>query len=191
MFMQNATRFVPETAARPAAPARTGLVATTLVETAEGWCPAGSLRRGDRLHTFDGGLREIIALARAWLIPGTGRLIHIPGGVLGGAETLELLPGQHVLIDTWNEPGLTDVVVALIPARWLSGLAGTRARPVTAPTEIITPVFAEEEAVYANGGLLLLCPGVAEAAEGPGPGTVYPRLEARQARGLMRQRLAA
>ncbi len=183
MFMQDATRFVPVTAAHPATPVLTGLVAETLVETAAGWRPAGSLRRGDRLHSFDGGLREVIAIGRDWLLPGAHPLVVLPGGLLGGIADLALLPRQHLLVDSWGDASLPDAVIALVPAEAALGLGGAVLRPVLAPTEIVTPVFAEEEAVYANSGMLLHCPGTDAAG-------FYPRLALPEARALLRRRLA-
>lgn len=184
MFMQDATRFVAAEAAHPAAPVRAGLTAATLVETAQGWRPAASLRRGDRVQSFDGGLREIVALGRDWLAPGSCSLLHLPGGLLGAMADIALLPGQHLLLDTWDDLALTEAVVALVPAEAAHGLGGATLRPVTEPTEIVMPVFAEEEAIHTNGGLLLHCPGIDAAA------AFYPRLALPQARALLRGRLA-
>lgn len=185
MFMQDATRFVPAGSARPAAPVLSGLTAATLVETAEGWRPAARLRRGDRLHSFDGGLREIVALGRDWLMPGAGRLLHLPGGTLGAMADIALLPGQGLLLDTWDDASVTEAVVALAPAAALQGFSGATLRPVTEPIEVVTPVFAEEEAILANGGLWLHCPGIDPAA------LFFPRLTPSQAQTLLRARRAA
>ncbi len=168
MFMQDATRFAADatilTARTLAAPVQTGLVAGTLVETATGWRIVETLRRGDLLQTFDGGLREVVAIDHNWLMPGCDTtLIRLPGGALNNCADLALLPGQHLMIDTWD--AAITAVTALIPAEALAGLHGSTRHTITAPVEVITPLFAEEEVIYANGGLLLHCPGI---ADGPG-----------------------
>lgn len=192
MFMQDATRFVPHPIAPPADPGsaatRSGLAADTWVETETGWRQVGLLRRGDRLHTFDGGLRAIVALDRFWLLPGQqGQVLHLPGGVLGSTMDLTLMPDQPLLIDTWDETGLDGAITALIPASALGGLGGVGWRTVAAPLEVVTPVFSEDEVIYASGGVLLHCPGANRMAQGD----VFLRLSTEQAQAVMRPRLAA
>ena len=193
MFMQDMTRLVARATPMPVARAlpRTGLVAGTLIETARGWHRAEELRRGDMVHSFDGGLREVVALDRQWLAPGKVQLVQVPGGVLGACTTLAMMPGQGLLIDCWDEDGLDGAVVALAPAAALIGLAGATARLTTRATEIVTPFFAEEEVIHAHSGLLLHCPGVAGAsARAPVPG-FFPRLPRERAHQLLAVRLAA
>jgi len=192
MFMQDATRFVPHPIAPPADPGsaatRSGLVADTWVETEAGWRQVGLLRRGDRLHTFDGGLRALVALDRTWVLPGLqGQVLHLPGGLLGSTVDLTLMPDQHLLIDTWDETGLDGAIAALIPASALGGLGGVGWRTVAAPLEVVTPVFSEDEVIYASGGVLLHCPGANRMARGD----VFLRLSAEQGQAVMRPRLAA
>jgi len=192
MFMQDATRFVPHPIAPQAdsglAATRAGLAADTWVETETGWRQAGLLRRGDRIYTFDGGLRAIVALDRSWILPGPqGHVLHLPGGTLGSTVDLTLLPDQHLLIDTWDESGLDGAVAALIPASALGGLAGIGWRPVTAPLDVVTPVFSEDEVIYASGGVLLQCPGANRRAQGG----VFPWLSNERGQAIMRPRLAA
>lgn len=192
MFMQDATRFVPHPLTPQADPAiaatRSGLAADTWVDTETGWRQVGLLRRGDRLHTFDGGLRAIVALDRSWVLPGQqGQVLHLPGGVLGSTMDLTLMPDQPLLIDTWDETGLDGAVTALIPASALGGLGGVGWRSVAEPLEVVTPVFSEDEVIYASGGVLLHCPGANRMA----PGDVFLRLSAEQGQAVMRPRLAA
>lgn len=192
MFMQDATRFVPHLIAPPADPnlraTQAGLSADTWVETETGWRQAGQLRRGDRLHTFDGGLRAIVWLDRRWVLPGPqAQILQLPGGVMGSTTDLFLMPDQHLLIDTWDETGLDGAVAALIPACALGGLGSIFWRSITAAFEVVTPVFDDDEVIYASGGVLLHCPGVIGLQQED----VFRRLTAEQAQAVMRPRLAA
>lgn len=188
MFMQDATRFIADPALPLAAPIRTGLLAPTLVETEAGWRPAGSLRRGDLVHTFDGGLRPVVTLDRNWLDAGAS-LVHLPGGVLGNAADQLLMPGQHLLIDTWDEAALPDALIALIPAEAMTGLGGAAKLPLSRQAEVVIPIFQDDEVIYANGGLLMHCPGVATGPHGLTGSEYFPRLDLAQARALMHGRL--
>ncbi len=193
MFMQDMTRLIARATPMPVARAlpRTGLVAGTLVETAGGWRPAEELRRGDLVHSFDGGLREIVAMDRQWLAPGKVQLVKLPGGVLGNCDAVAMMPGQALLIDCWDEEGLDGAVVALVPAAALIGLAGTSVRTAGKATEIVTPIFAEEEVVHTQGGLLMHCPGaVGTSARASLPG-FFPRLPRERGYRLLARRLAA
>jgi len=125
--MRDATRFVPHLIAPQADPGlaatRAGLAADIWVATETGWRQAGLLRRGDRIYTFDGGLRAILALDRSWMLPGPrGHVLHLPGGTLGSTMDLTMMPDRHLLIDTWDEAGLDGAVAALIAASALGGL---------------------------------------------------------------------
>jgi hypothetical protein len=179
MFMQSAARFIPSETALPLPSVRTGLIAATLVESDSGWRPAGTLRVGDRVHSFDGGLRDIVAVHRDWLMPGTVRLVHVDGGRLGCASDTILLPDQLILIDTWD--ALPDAVVALAPAASAVG-AGATFRSMLSPLEVVTLVFDDEEVIYVNSGMLLHCP-----ANETGQAGFYPRLDRARAHALLQQ----
>lgn len=162
MFMQDAARFTIDARVLPATPfARpvvSGIVAGTRVDTETGWRPVESLRRGDRLHTHDGGLQPVLRVDRSFLLPGTdATLLRLPGGVMGACAALRLLPGQHVLIDTGHP--LPEHALALVPGAALDGVSGCARIGVDAPLEVVTPVFAEEEVIFANTGVRLVCPG--------------------------------
>jgi hypothetical protein len=174
MFMQPPARFAPA----EAAPSVFGLLGPTLIETETGWRPASTLARGDRLYSFDGGLRRVVALGHEWLMPGTTDIVHLPGGLLGAMDDVQLLPMQRLLVDTWTS--LPDVVVALVPAR-AADVIGASLRPLTAPIEVVTPVFEDEEAIYASGGLLVHCPGIRSGAK-PVEDGFFPCLDLDRAR---------
>jgi hypothetical protein len=149
-----------------AAPLGTGLAAGTMVETAAGWRDVARLRIGDRVQTFDGGLRPVLAVDRATLVPQPDlHLVHVPGGVLGTCGDLAVPSRQLVMLEA-DDPALPDAALVLLPALALVGWQGVTKAPLKAPVEVITPVFAAEEIVWANTGALLRCPGIAEGANG-------------------------
>ncbi len=158
------------TAAAPAnltaAPAGMGLIAGTLVETARGWQPVETLRPGDLVQTWDGGLRPVMAVDRSQIGPRDEvPLIRVPGGCLDACSDLVLPARQLVLLDTASDPALPDAAVVLVPALALAGWRGvTRLSPQAA--DVITPVFETEEIVWANSGVLVRCPGMTEGADG-------------------------
>jgi hypothetical protein len=150
----------------PSAPLTSGLIAGTMVETQRGWQPVETLRLGDRVHTFDGGACPVLALDRNWTKAET-HAIRVVGGVLDTCTDLTLLPGQHILIDTMGDEMIPDAAIVLIPATALTGWRGTQRVTLAKPTEIITPFFAAEEAIFANTGAIVRCASVSAAPNAP------------------------
>jgi hypothetical protein len=149
-----------------AAPAGTGLVAGTMVETAQGWRDVAALRIGDRVQTFDGGLRPVLAVDRTIVDPQPDlHLVRVPGGVLGTCGDLVLLSRQLVMLPA-DDPAMPDAALVLLPALALVGWQGVTKAPMTGRVEVVTPVFAAEEILWANTGALLRCPGITEGAQG-------------------------
>lgn len=170
---------------RPAVPLGTGLLASTLVESAKGWQRAGTLRLGDRLYTVDGGLAPVLGLDRQWITPQPDlHTVQVPGGTLDNDDDLLLLSGQMVLLDTMGDRMLPDAALVLIPATALIGWRGCTRAALPHKTEVITPLFAMEEIVYANAGTMLRCPGVTEGAHSA-ICTDFTRLDLRQAWALL------
>ena len=163
MLMQSATAFDAsemvdlEAALFPSALSRTGLIEGTRVEAADGWRPVESLMRGDAVYTYDGGLKEIIAIHREEIRP--ARVLNLPGGVLDNCAEMVLLPGQHVLLEAEAAEAAFGSPFALVPAAALAGFRGTGwANWKAKKAELVTLVFEEEELVWANTGTLLHCP---------------------------------
>jgi Hint domain len=153
---------------RAATPLASGLIAGTMVETQRGWQPVESLRLGDHVQTFDGGACPILALDRDVTSPAPdAHLIRVPGGVLDTCTDLTLLPGQHILIDTMGDAQLPDAALVLIPATALVGWRGTQRIAIPKAIEVITPLFANEEAIFANTGAMIRCPAVTSGANAP------------------------
>ena len=158
----------PRTTAAFAPHVASGLIAGTLVEGPKGWLPIEDLRIGDAVHSYDGGLARVLGLDRNWITPQSGAYVmHLPGGALDNCSDLTLLPGQMLLIETLNDAEFPDEAVALIPAAALEGLLGTTCLRQGKPLEIITPRFADDEAIFANSGTLLHCPGIRQTAMQP------------------------
>jgi hypothetical protein len=178
-----ATPVVP--ANRTGLPLGSGLLAATMVETDAGWQSAGSLRLGSRVYTVDGGLAPVLGLDRQWITPQPDmHLVHVPGGVIDNDADLLLLSGQHVLLDTMGDAMLPDAALVLIPATALVGWRGARRVAMTEDLEIITPLFASEEVVYANAGAMMRCPGILEGAHAT-MATDFTRLDLRSAWALL------
>ena len=142
-----------------------GLVAGTLVEGPNGWRPVEELRIGDAVQSYDGGLARVLGLDRHWIRANAGaHLVLLAGGALDNCSDLMLLPNQNLLIDTLGDRALPDAIVAMIPAAALEGAFDTKRIRIEQPIEVITPRFADDEAIFANSGTLLHCPAIAQVA---------------------------
>lgn len=192
MLMQDITRLAARTAL-PAVPVATGLAAGTPVETRGGWRPVETLAEGDRVHTLDGGLATVRGLRRAWALPGMGAdPVILPGGAFGNCTDVTLMPDQALLVDLCPDDvlplGLPETLAVLIPATALEGHRGATRPAMRRPVEVVVPVFAVEELVWAASGLLLSCPAAgATPAEAALP---FPRLSLSAARRFVEGREA-
>lgn len=191
MFMQDFTKLAQDISAVPPAldlaeaPVLTGLVAGTRVETDRGWTDVANLNRGDKVYTLDGGLARILGLDRR-----TARIetLHLPGGYFDACSDLCLLPRQPLLISTLDDPEIGAAPFVLVPAEALSVLPFLSRQSLEA--EVVTPLFADEEVVFANSGVLMRCPGV---IEGAGPMLIdsfFPTLDLPEAREFLLRREA-
>lgn len=163
----------------------TGLIAGTLVEGSQGWMPVEDLRIGDALQSYDGGLVRVLGLDRQWTAPKMGDFaILVPGGAMDNCSDLTLLAGQTLLIDTLGDDTLSDAIVALIPAAAVEGWLGAHRVSLDRSVEVITPRFADDEAIYANSGTLLHCPGIKQDV-GAATSDFFTRLDFGQAQALL------
>lgn len=195
MFMQDQTRFSPKIATRitariatPGTPVFTrnalaGLMAGTRLETEHGWRDVAMLASGDRVHTYDGGLRRIRTLERMFFdldeAPGSpDLLVHVPGGALHNCADLLALPDQLILMESTYLDEKLDTPTALVRLGDLIGLAGIRPVRPLGMQQVIRPVFDEEEVVWANTGLLC---HLADGAQARGFFAPASREEARNA----------
>ncbi|MEO6299510.1 MAG: Hint domain-containing protein [Paracoccaceae bacterium] len=165
-----------------------GIVAGTLVEGAQGWCPVETLKVGDRVQTLDGGLARILDIDRHTLqLEPELSLILVPGGCHDSCSDLLLVPGQHVIIDADAEDDF-GAAFALLPAVALMSDPLVRRHFPTGPLEIVTLLFADEEVVYANSGMLLHCPGVKDVAGCHPDNSFFPRLDVVDSREFLQRR---
>ena len=193
MFMQDFTRSAAAATITPVAllmaPATSGFTAGTLVETASGWQPVETLTLGARVQTLDGGLTRVLGIDRRILRPETATaLIRLQGGSHDACSDLALMPGQHLLIDTLGDAEYPDAVAVLIPAAALIGRHGANRLYPARPLEIITPMFAQEEVVWANSGVLLHCPAITTGADQHPGADFFTRLDCAAARTLLARR---
>ena len=192
MFMQDIAKLTtafslvaPRRATVVPAPVLRGIVAGTLVEGEAGWIAAEDLRIGDRLQTLDGGLARIQGLGCRLLgVEAETSLIHVPGGCFDACSDLWLVPGQHVLMDTVQDINLTAPYV-LVPATALTVDASVRHSFPQKAVQIIMPLFADEEIIFANSGVMLHCPSVIDGAGRYPDASFFPRLDAACARSFL------
>lgn len=186
---QNATRIASPGADRAdgPAPGTGGILAGSLVETDAGWREVQTLSPGDRVQTFDGGLKPLCHVARRSLAPDT-RLWRAEAGALDTCSPLVLLPDQFVLVESRRAEALFGTPLMLAPAAALG--EGRGVLPVDpadgeAPCEAVTLHFEEEEIVYVNTGALLYCPGLSRG-HGATLAEFFPVLGRREAAHLAR-----
>jgi len=140
----------------------TGLIAGTRVETAEGWKIVETIRTGERVHTYDGGLKAVKRIERT--VYGADvqdafpeGLLMVPGGALDNCDAFYLLPEQHVLLESAIAEEVLGNATTLVPAAALENYRGiTRVLPVDL-IEVVTLLFDDEEVVYANTGTMMHC----------------------------------
>lgn len=138
----------------------TGMIGGTKVATNSGWAPVETIREGQQVLTFDGGLQTVIAVTRHALMADETTIaswpLSVPAGALGNRADMMILPHQSVLIESDTAEELTGDPFALIPAAALCGFRGiTQSRP-TDWVEVIQLHFAQDEIVFANVGSLFL-----------------------------------
>ena len=198
MFMQDFAKLTMDSALvmhrQPAvipAPVIGGIVAGTLVEAARGWVAVETLRIGDKVQTLDGGLARVQALDRRNLSQAAeSPLIHVPGGNYDACSDLMLVPGQHVLMDTLGDAAFGSAPYALVPAVALTYDPRIRRGRPDLTVEVVTPMFADEEIIFANSGVLLHCPGVMDGAGRYPDDSFFPRLDAATACEFLERRAA-
>ena len=141
-----------------------GLMAGTNVASNLGWRAIDALAVGDKVLTFDNGMKEITEIRRAsmWLdAADTDEALWpviVPAEVLGNRDELVLLGDQGVLVESDAVSDAHGDPFAVIPACALVGVRGIHRRQPQQHVELIAVHFEKEQIIYAEGGALLHCP---------------------------------
>ena len=168
-----------------------GILAGTPIASSNGWRSVEGLTPGDRVMTFDAGLRTITEVRRIPLWTGEGPCptdfwpLQVQPGVIGNAVCVTLMPGQSVMIESDEAERVLGDPFAVIPAHALASLPGVeRMRPEGDPM-VITLRFADEQIAFARGGVMFLCPSSRDILEQAGRETAYDVLSVEAAQALM------
>lgn len=165
---------------------RDGMLASTMIETQAGWQQADMLRAGDRVHTFDGGLRQVVRVERRFFDIASDAdapefLIHVPGGTLSSCSDAVFMPDQRVLLETPALEDMLGVPSALARIGDLCGLLGISLVRPAGMQQAVRPVLEDEEILWANTGLM--CHFGAIGVDGrPATSPFFTELDADQAR---------
>ncbi len=139
----------------------TGMVAGTKVATNAGWASVETIREGQQVLTFDGGLQTVIAVTRHSLMADTHDIsswpLSVPADALGNRADMTILPHQSVMIESDAAEDMTGDPFALIPGASLAGFRGISQERPSEWVDVIQLHFAQDEIVFANIGALFLC----------------------------------
>lgn len=141
-----------------------GVMAGTAIASSDGWRPVEALAVGDRVWTFDNGLRPILEIRRT--VFGRTQLdrekapapLVIPAAALGNEADITLLPHVGLLLECENASDAMGDPFAVIPITALDGICGIHRAPAQRRMEVFSLIFAEEEVIYIDSGLLIHCP---------------------------------
>lgn len=141
-----------------------GFVAGMKVASNRGWRAVEKLTVGDKALTFDHGMKTIVDIQReAFFIP-EHKLskrqspLLVPKGVMNNRTDIWLMPDQGLLVESDAAMDALGDPFAVVPAHVLHGLKGIRRAAPGDRLNITTLAFAEDEVIYAEGGMLAYCP---------------------------------
>ncbi|PVH29059.1 Hint domain-containing protein [Pararhodobacter oceanensis] len=188
----------PMAAGREIASIASGLIAGTMVATELGWQRVEDLRSGDRVVTFDNGMRPLktVQISTLWTAESAAPRglwpLEVPAKALGNREAIRLLPDQAVLIESDEAEALYGDPFMMVKANVLEGYNAITRVPPMREMKIVTLVFEGDEVVYASGTTLVHCPNEqgemvhsAEEMMLTGGKVHYQQLTDRQARRLI------
>ncbi|WP_425045637.1 Hint domain-containing protein [Primorskyibacter sp. S87] len=141
-----------------------GFVAGTRVATSAGWRVAEKLRVGDKVLTFDHGMRPIVDIQRETVnvedgyLPAAQRPVMVPEHALHNSRALWLMPEQGMLVESEATLDMLGDPFAIVPARALQGFRGINSGIPEGGLQVTTVAFAHDEVIYVEGGLLAFCP---------------------------------
>lgn len=138
-----------------------GLLEGTRIATATGWRPVDKICVGDQVLTFDRGLQTVTDIQREtheyarhpWQRP-----VFVPAGALQNQRDLWLMPDQGLLVECDAVQDPMGDPFAVVPAQALDGYRGIALVSTESVFEVTTLAFAEDEAIYVEGGMLAHCP---------------------------------
>jgi Hint domain len=143
---------------------QSGFIRGTHVASNLGWRAVETLSVGDKVLTFDHGMQTITDIQRQsqdWQgrkISKTQLPLLVPCGALYNRRDMWLMPDQGLLIESESTQDSLGDPFAVIPASALNGFRGIeRAEPNERP-DVSILAFAQDEAVYVEGGMLAHCP---------------------------------
>ena len=194
MVRDNAPTSAP-TSNRPeaATAGAVGLTAGTSVVGPFGWVPAGQLRVGDKILTFDNGLQPLTRVEADSLwhtkraMPVQRRPLMVPHGTLGNAAEMLVLPDQNVLLESDAAEAMFGDPFALVSASALEGFRGVRRVRPEDRIETVRLGFAQDQLIFAALGALFHCPAQSTGAvrSSQSPRGSYRVLRPDQARALI------
>jgi hypothetical protein len=171
----------------------TGLMAGAMVANENGWAAVETIRPGDMVLTFDHGMQCVLETrslqAQRPLRQGTKAFsMFVPKGAIGNRSDLQVMPMQEVIFESDTAETLYGDPFVLIPALMLDGYNGICKRPIEEGVCTTVLVFATEQIVHTNGGMLALAPrqitAQAEQQRRRDRRENYPRLSLAQLRML-------
>jgi hypothetical protein len=141
-----------------------GFLSGTHVASNLGWCRVDNLSVGDKVLTFDNGMRPVIDIQREIFCtdpaeaPRSFWPIFVPIGALDNRVGLFLMPEQGVLLEAETTRDALGDPFAVVPARALQSITGVNTRAPEHPLEVTILSFDTDEVVYVEGGLRAHCP---------------------------------
>jgi hypothetical protein len=136
----------------------TGLTAGTLVETDHGWRAIDTLAPNDSVYTYDRGMRKLQRVERDVVrLDADNQMVRIPGGVLSNSDDLLVLPEQKLLIEAGAAMRIFSKPSVLVRAADMCGYCGIHRVHLMKQVQLFRPVFADEEIIWANSGILFHC----------------------------------
>ncbi|SNT38639.1 Hint domain-containing protein [Tropicimonas sediminicola] len=141
-----------------------GLTAGTLVATAEGWRLAETISAGDKLVTFDDGVRTVTGVTRRQHalkpspIHSVAPLLSLPEGAVGNRRALLVPEGQALVVESDLAESVLGDPFALVDASHMMRMQGARRVLPKDPVVLVTLSFEEDQMIYIEGNAVALCP---------------------------------
>lgn len=140
-----------------------GIAAGIPVATPDGWIALNRLAPGDRLLTLGSPEPQPITSVAA-MQPGADWAreawpVHLPAGMFGNREEVDLLPGQPLLLHSDSAEDAFGSPESLVPAQSLIHWRG--AEQHLPDGCFMAPKLARPALIYAGPGLILACEGLA------------------------------